>query len=110
MQSIQDNYIEENEEFGPKDCINLGYSLMEKDYDEVDLQNPLEVNVQQTYENAPVVDEDEFFDLFAKEIILIKFSFKSLFLIIGFIIFILSISLILSSKIDLLYILSFFNS
>jgi hypothetical protein len=38
---------------------------MEKDYEKVDLQSPLEVNVQQTYESAPVVDEDEFFDLFA---------------------------------------------
>ena len=65
MQNLHNNFIEENEESGPKDCINLGYSLMEKDYDEVDLQNPLEVNVQQTYESAPVVDEDDFFDLFA---------------------------------------------
>ena len=29
------------------------------------MQSPLEVNLQQTYESAPVIHEDEFFDLFA---------------------------------------------
>lgn len=43
----------------------MGYSLLEKDYDEVDLKAPLEVDLQQTYESAPVVDEDDYFDLFA---------------------------------------------
>jgi len=43
----------------------LGYSLLEKDYDEVDLKDPLEVNLQQTYESAPIADEDNYFDLFA---------------------------------------------